>query len=75
VLIFAATLVFEAVSANLINDPFMHVAWGRQILAGDLPLRDVVEPGTPLQAVLSAVAERVLAIVSSPKAPETGSTE
>jgi hypothetical protein len=44
-------------AADLLDDHFMHVAWGRQLLAGRLPLRDMVEPGLPLQAALSAAGE------------------
>jgi hypothetical protein len=41
----------------LINDHFMHVAWGRQLLWGRLPVRDSVPLGMPLQTGLSAAAE------------------
>ena len=44
-------------AASLINDHFMHVAWGRQLLWGRLPVRDAVSLGMPLQTGLSAVAE------------------
>jgi hypothetical protein len=38
----------------------MHVAWGRQLLYGRLPLRDTAPLGMPLQALLSVMAERLL---------------
>ena len=41
------------------NDHFMHVAWGQQLLFGDWPGRDFVEPGMPLVVVLSALGQRV----------------
>jgi hypothetical protein len=44
-------------AASLINDHFMHVAWGRQLLWGRLPVRDAVTLGMPLQTGLSAAAE------------------
>lgn len=44
-------------AASLINDHFMHVAWGRQLLWGRLPIRDAVSLGMPLQTGLSAAAE------------------
>jgi hypothetical protein len=44
-------------AASLINDHFMHVAWGRQLLWGRLPIRDAVSLGMPLQTGLSAASE------------------
>ena len=44
-------------ATSLINDHFMHVAWGRQLLWGRLPVRDAVSLGMPLQTGLSAGAE------------------
>src|SRR5262245_15962528 len=35
----------------------MHVAWGQQLLFGDWPGRDFVEPGMPLVVVLSALGQ------------------
>ncbi len=43
----------------LLNDHFMHLAWSRQILAGDLPVRDFVDPGMPLSYMVSAAAQMV----------------
>lgn len=37
----------------------MHVVAGRQMLAGRLPLRDMVEIGVPLQSAVSALAEHL----------------
>lgn len=47
-------------ATSLINDHFMHVAWGRQLLWGRLPVRDAVSLGMPLQTGLSAAAEWVV---------------
>lgn len=41
------------------NDHFMHVVWARQLLFGDWPGRDFVEPGMPLVVVLSALGQRI----------------
>ncbi|MSR21875.1 MAG: hypothetical protein EXR91_13045 [Gemmatimonadetes bacterium] len=43
-----------------INDRFMNVVWGREILSGRLPVRDFFEAGEPLSEVLSAAAEAVV---------------
>ena len=39
------------------NDHFMHLAWAQQILFGNLPGRDFVDPGYPLTYGLSALAQ------------------
>ena len=44
-------------ATGLINDHFMHVTFGRQLLWGRLPVRDAVSLGMPLQTGLSAMAE------------------
>ena len=56
--IFVLGFVYRLPDAtSLINDHFMHVAWGRQLLWGRLPVRDAVSLGMPLQTGLSAGAE------------------
>ena len=58
VLVFAAAFLFTLPAATgLIDDHFMHVARGRQMLKGSLPVRDVASLGMPLQSALSAAAE------------------
>src|SRR4051812_785284 len=42
------------------NDNFMHMALARQVLAGDLPVRDFFDSGTGLMYVLSAAADRII---------------
>jgi hypothetical protein len=39
------------------NDHFMHLAWAQQILFGEVPGRDFVDPGFPLMYGLSALAQ------------------
>ncbi len=41
------------------NDHFMHLAWSQQLLAGELPGRDFVDPGMPLTYSLSALAQAI----------------
>ena len=41
------------------NDHFMHLAWAQQILLGEVPGRDFVDPGYPLTYGLSALAQLV----------------
>lgn len=55
-----ATFLFRLAAFNgFENDHFMHVAWAQQLLFGDWPGRDFVEPGMPLVVALSAFAQRV----------------
>ncbi len=42
---------------NLSNDHFMHMVWSQQLLGGDLPGRDFLDPGMPMAIVLSAGAQ------------------
>ena len=54
------TAAFRVLSSpGFTNDHFMHLAWARQMLFGELPGRDFVEPGMPLVVVLSAIAQWV----------------
>jgi hypothetical protein len=41
------------------NDHYMHLAWSRQLLAGELPGRDFVDPGMPLTYVVSALVQAI----------------
>lgn len=59
--VFVLAFVYRLPDAtSLINDHFMHVAWGRQLLWGRLPVRDAVSLGMPLQTGLSAAAEGLI---------------
>ena len=46
-------------SADLSNDHYMQMAWAQQLLFGELPGRDFVDPGMPLAYMLSALAQWV----------------
>ena len=54
--VFAATFVFRFLTAEFVNDHFQHLARGRQILLGELPIRDFFDPGLFLQYYASAAA-------------------
>jgi hypothetical protein len=50
--------VFRVLTLHgLPNDHFMHLAWAQQLLAGELPGRDFVEPGMPLMILASAAVQ------------------
>jgi hypothetical protein len=58
VVVFVVAFLYRLPDATaLINDHFMHVVFGRQLLWGRLPVRDAVSLGMPLQTGLSAAAE------------------
>src|SRR5256714_14677003 len=42
---------------DLSNDHYMHLAWAQQVLFGEVPGRDFVDPGLPLMYTLSAVVQ------------------
>ena len=42
------------------NDQYLHLAWAQQLLLGDIPGRDFVDPGMPLAYGLSAAAQWLL---------------
>lgn len=44
---------------DLTNDHYMHLAWAQQLLFGDLPGRDFVDPGMPLMYALSAIVQQL----------------
>ena len=44
---------------DLSNDHYMHLAWAQQVLFGELPGRDFVDPGMPLMYTLSAIVQHV----------------
>jgi len=47
-------------AAFLVNDDFMHRAYARQLLAGEVPVRDFFDYGMGLMYALSALAEATL---------------
>ena len=44
---------------DLTNDHYMHLAWAQQLLFGQVPGRDFVDPGMPLMYSLSALVQRL----------------
>jgi hypothetical protein len=42
---------------DLSNDHYMHLAWAQQVLFGEVPGRDFVDPGLPLMYALSALVQ------------------
>lgn len=50
------------------NDHYVHLARARQMLLGDLPIRDFLEPGLPLVSVLSAVLQAIFGRTLIPEA-------
>jgi len=58
------TVVFRWLSIEIFsNDHFDHVARARQVMLGDWPVRDFVDPGLPLMYLLSAAVQ---ALIGSP---------
>jgi hypothetical protein len=49
------------------NDHYFHVARARQMLLGEWPVRDFVDPGAPLQYVISAASRWVFGDVAGPE--------
>jgi len=56
VLVFAATWVFRWLTIDFTNDHFVHLSRARQILLGEIPVRDFFDPGLPLHYYASAAA-------------------
>jgi hypothetical protein len=68
----AAVFVFAALWQFLTyngfpNDHYFHVARARQMLLGEWPVRDFVDPGAPLQYVISAVSRWMFGDVAGPE--------
>jgi hypothetical protein len=60
-LVFIVSWVFRFLSTTSFhNDQYMHLAWANQVLAGELPVRDFVDPGMPLTYLASAAAQVLL---------------
>jgi hypothetical protein len=57
-LVFLGAFAFRLFRTDgLSDDHFMHLAWSGQLRAGELPLRDFVDPGMPLTYLVSALAQ------------------
>jgi hypothetical protein len=55
-----ATAVWRVLSfSGFTNDHYLHLARAQQMVLGDWPVRDFVDPGMPLMYLVSAVAELV----------------
>ena len=51
---FAATLAWRVLTfPGFQNDHYVHLARAQQLLFGDLPIRDFVDPGMPLMYLVS----------------------
>src|SRR5512138_3004150 len=54
------TFAFRLITLrDLTNDHYMHLAWAQQLLFGQLPGRDFVDPGMPLMYTLSALVQQL----------------
>ncbi len=57
--VFAGTFLFRWLTVEFPNDHFQHLSRGRQILLGDVPIRDFFDVGFFLQNYLSSAAQLV----------------
>jgi len=55
----AAAFRFLALKNGFVNDHFVYISGGRQILFGEWPTRDWIDPGLPLMFGASALAQAV----------------
>jgi hypothetical protein len=55
----ASTFVLRWLTLDFDNDYFMHMAWAADMLRGQWPVRDFVEPGFPLQTGLAYAGLRL----------------
>ncbi len=56
---FAGTCVFRFLTVDFTNDHFTHLTRARQIVLGDLPIRDFFDPGQFLHYYASAAAQAI----------------
>ena len=54
--VFVATFLFRFLTLEFMNDHFVHLSRGRQILLGEVPVRDFFDPGLFLPYYASAAA-------------------
>jgi hypothetical protein len=61
VLLFALTAAFRflALKSGFVNDHFVYITGGRQMLFGEWPTRDWIDPGLPLMFGASALAQKI----------------
>src|SRR5712691_11214395 len=55
----AACFRFLALKAGFVNDHFVYITGGRQMLFGEWPTRDWIDPGLPLMFAASALAQKI----------------
>ena len=66
--IFLLALCWQFLTYNgFPNDHYFHVARARQMLLGEWPVRDFVDPGAPLQYVISAASRWMFGDVAGPE--------
>jgi hypothetical protein len=66
--VFLFALLWQFLTYNgFPNDHYFHVARARQMLLGELPVRDFVDPGAPLQYVVSAASRWLFGDVAGPE--------
>jgi hypothetical protein len=66
--LFLFALIWQFLTYNgFPNDHYFHVARARQMLLGELPIRDFVDPGAPLQYVLSAASRWLFGDTAGPE--------
>jgi hypothetical protein len=53
--VFTAAFLYQFASARFSNDHFDHLSKAVQVLHGEYPVRDFLDPGRPLTIALSAV--------------------
>jgi len=56
---FAAAFRFLALKNGFVNDHFVYISGGRQMLFGEWPTRDWIDPGLPLMFGASALAQAI----------------
>ena len=56
VAVFGITWIYRWLTIDFTNDHFVHLTRARQILIGELPVRDFFDPGLPLHYYASAAA-------------------
>jgi hypothetical protein len=55
----AAAFRFLALKNGFVNDHFVYISGGRQMLFGEWPTRDWIDPGLPLMFGASALAQKI----------------
>jgi hypothetical protein len=58
--VIAAALFFRLATASIVNDDYLHLSVAQQIVLGDLPVRDFIDPGEFLFNYTSAAAQVLL---------------